>query len=144
MQYSASHTEFIKHHETGEIYFLETSCRVGGAHLAEMVEASSGINLWFEWAKMEAAVAAGEKYKLPKIRNDHAGIIVSLARQQWPDISQFNDPEIVWRMTDNAYHVGLIVQSPKRERIIERLDDYAERVQRDYHASAPSPNRPTS
>jgi hypothetical protein len=144
MQYSASHTEFIKHHETGEIYFLETSCRVGGAHLAEMVEASSGINLWFEWAKIESAVAAGKKYTLPKVRNDHAGIIVSLARQQWPDISQFNDPEIVWRMTDNEYHIGLIVQSPKLERVIERLDDYAQRVQRDYHASAPAPSKPKS
>jgi phosphoribosylamine-glycine ligase len=142
MQYSASHTEFIKNHETGEIYFLETSCRVGGAHLSDMVEASSGINLWFEWAKIEAAVAAGQKYKLPKVRNDHAGIIVSLARQQWPDTSQFNDPEIVWRMTDNQHHVGLIVQSPKRERVMELLDDYAARVQRDYHASAPAPERP--
>jgi hypothetical protein len=144
MQYSASHTEFIKNHETGEIYFLETACRVGGAHLAEMVEASSGINLWFEWAKIEAAVAAGKKYQLPKVRNDHAGIIVSLARQKEPDISQFNDKEIVWRMTDETYHVGLIVQSPKRERVIELLDDYALRVQRDYHASAPAPERPSA
>jgi hypothetical protein len=86
----------------------------------------------------------GKKYTLPKVRNDHAGIIVSLARQQWPDISQFNDPEIVWRMTDNEYHIGLIVQSPKLERVIERLDDYAQRVQRDYHASAPAPSKPKS
>lgn len=142
MQYSASHTEFIKNRETGEFYFLETSCRVGGAHLAEMVEYSSGINLWSEWAHLEAAVASGEKYKLPKVRNDYAGIIVSLARQEWPDTSQFNDPEIVWRLTDKANHVGLIVQSPKRERVIELLDDYAERVQRDYHASAPAPKKP--
>ncbi|MCY7330624.1 MAG: ATP-grasp domain-containing protein, partial [Saprospiraceae bacterium] len=85
MQHSASHTEFIKNHETGEFYFLETASRVGGAHLADMVEASSGINLWYEWAKLEAAVAGGEKYKLPKVRNDYAGIVVSLTRQEWPD-----------------------------------------------------------
>lgn len=144
MQYSASHTEFIKNDESGEFYFLETASRVGGAHLAEMVEASSGINLWFEWAKIEAAVAAGEKYQLPKVRKDHAGIIVSLTRQQWPDTSQFNDPEIVWRMADNEYHIGLIVQSPKREKIISLLDDYANRVQRDYHASAPAPSKPNA
>ena len=142
MQYSASHTEFIKNRETGEFYFLETSCRVGGAHLAEMVECSSGLNLWYEWARLEAAVAAGETYKMPKVRNDYAGILVSLTRQQWPDTSQFTDPEIAWRMTDNAYHVGLIVQSTKRGRVIELLDDYAERVQRDYHASAPAPKKP--
>lgn len=142
MQYSASHTEFIKSHETGEIYFLETSSRVGGAHLAEMVEASAGINLWFEWARLEVAVASGKKYDLPKINKDHAGIIVSLTRQKWPDTSQFNDPEIYWRMTDNEYHVGLIVKSPKRERVIELLDDYAHRVQNDYHASAPPQRKP--
>ncbi len=142
MQYSASHTEFIKNRETGEFYFLETSCRVGGAHLAEMVECSSGVNLWYEWARLESAIASGEKYKLPKVRNDYAGIIVSLARQEWPDTSQFNDPEIAWRMTDKEHHVGLIVQSKKHERVLELLDDYAERVQRDYHASAPAPKKP--
>lgn len=144
MQYSASHTEFIKNRETGELYFLETACRVGGAHLAEMVECSSGINLWYEWARLEEAVAGKEKYKMPKVRNDYAGIIVSLARQECPDTSQFNDPEISWRLTDKEHHVGLIVQSKKRERVLELLDEYAQRIQRDYHASAPAPSKPKS
>ncbi len=142
MQYSASHTEFIKDQETGEFFFLETASRVGGAHLADMVEASSGINLWYEWAKLEAAVAAGKKYKLPKIRNDYAGIIVSLTKQEWPDTQQFADPEIAWRMTEMPNHVGLVVQHKKRERILELLDDYAARIQNDYHASAPAPDKP--
>jgi biotin carboxylase len=142
MQYSASHTEFIKNHETGQFYFLETASRVGGAHLAEMVEASTGVNLWYEWARLEAAVARGEKYKLPKIKKDYAGIIVSLARQEWPDTSQFKDAEIWWRMHE-PNHIGLIVNSPKRERVIQLLDDYAARVQNDYHASAPVQVRPT-
>ena len=142
MQYSASHTEFIKNHETGEFYFLETSCRVGGAHLAEMVECSSGINLWYEWARLEAAVAAGEKYQLPQVHKDYAGIIVSLTRQLWPDISQFKDSEIAWRMSNHEHHVGLIVRSTKRARVIELLEDYAQRVQRDYHASAPIQSKP--
>ena len=34
MNFSASHTEFIKCHEDGQFYFLETASRVGGAHLA--------------------------------------------------------------------------------------------------------------
>jgi D-ala D-ala ligase C-terminus len=144
MQYSASHTEYIRNHADGEFYFLETASRVGGANLAEMVEASSNVNLWYEWARLEYAVATQTKYSLPKVRKDYAGIIVSLARQQWPDISQFQDPEIAWRMTQMEYHVGLIVQSPKRERILELLDDYAGRVARDYHASAPAPDKPTN
>jgi len=142
MQYSASHTEFIKCHDDGQFYFLETASRVGGAHLAEMVEYSSNVNMWREWAKLEVAIAGGEKYQLPKIRKDYAGIIVSLTKQEWPDYSQFNDPEIAWRMTDMDHHIGIIVQSPKRERVLELLDDYALRIQRDYHASAPAPNKP--
>ncbi|MEZ4941215.1 MAG: ATPase [Saprospiraceae bacterium] len=142
MQYSASHTEFIKCHEDGQFYFLETSSRVGGAHIAEMVECACGINLWREWAGIEYAVASGQKYKLPKTGKDYAGIVVSLTRQEWPDTSQFDDPEIAWRMTDMSYHIGLIVRSPKRARVLELLDDYTSRIQRDYHASAPAPDKP--
>jgi len=134
MNFSASHTEFIRSNETGEYYFLETSSRVGGAHLAEMVEASSGINLWGEWARMEIAKARNEKYKLPKVRSDHAGIIVSLSRFEHPDTSSFTDAEIVWRLKKD-YHIGLIVQDKKRAKILELLDQYAERVAREFHAS---------
>jgi biotin carboxylase len=101
MQYSASHTEFIKCNEDGKYYFLETSSRVGGAHLAEMVECASGINLWAEWAKIEIAVFKNQKYSLPKQKNDHAGIIVSLSRYERPDTSSFNDSEVVWRLDSN-------------------------------------------
>ncbi len=143
MNYSASHTEFIKDRETGAFVFLETACRVGGANLAEMVEMSSGINLWREWARVEAAVARGEKYKLPKVRNDYAGIVVSLSRHQWPDSSGFNDAEIVWRM-NKEHHIGLIVQSKKAARVLELLDTYTHRVFNDFHAAAPISDRPTS
>ncbi|HMQ47859.1 MAG TPA: ATPase [Saprospiraceae bacterium] len=141
MQFSASHTEFIKSNDDGQFYFLETSSRVGGAHLAEMVEASSGINLWVEWAKIESAIARGESYQVPTAKNDYAGILVSLSRYECPDQSAFNDPEIVWRI-DKEYHVGMIIRSAKRERVLELLDQYAERVHRDFHASAPVPDRP--
>ncbi len=142
MQYSASHTEFIKNHETGEFYFLETSSRVGGAHLAEMVEASSGINLWREWAFLETATAKRAEYELPAARHDHAGIIVSLARQPHPDDSGFSDPEICWRLR-KEHHIGLIVRSPERHRVLELLDQYAQRIHQEFHASAPAPDRPS-
>ena len=90
------------------------------------------------------AVSRGEKYTLPKTRKDYAGIVVSLTRQEWPDTNQFNDPEIAWRMTGKNHHIGLIVQAKKRERVLELLDDYAARIQRDYHASAPAPDKPTN
>jgi biotin carboxylase len=141
MQYSASHTEFIRGKADGQYYFLETSSRVGGANLAEMVEVSSGINLWGEWARIESAIARGETYQLPKVRKDHAGIVVSLSRYAHPDTSSFTDPEICWRM-NKKWHIGLIVQSPSRERILELLAGYTERIAREYHASLPAEEAP--
>jgi len=142
MNYSATHSEFIKDHETGEIIFLETASRVGGANLAEMVEASSGINLWREWANIETAVAKKEEYTLPPVENNYSGIIISLTRQQYPNLAGFDAPEIYWRMNEE-YHIGMIVKSDNRERVIEILDDYAHRIYQNFHASAPVPDKPT-
>ena len=143
MKHSASHTEFIKSSEDGEFYFLETSSRVGGAHLAVMVEAATGINLWSEWAKLENAVAKGEKYSIKPKRKDYAGILISLARQEKPDTSVFDASEIVWRMNEKN-HVGMVLTSKELERTHQLLNEYAEIVSRDYHASAPVPDRPTA
>ena len=135
-----SHTEYIVGREDGRVYFLETSARVGGAHIADLVEAATGVNLWAEWAKVE--LAGGKlPYAPPEPREDYAGLLVSLARQETPDTSQFADPEIVWRMSQ-PHHVGLIVRSSNPARVRALLDDYAGRVARDYHASAPPQDRP--
>lgn len=128
-----SHSEFIKHE--GSFYFLETSARVGGAHLAEMIEASSGLNLWHEWAHLET-LEADERYELPATRSDHAGIINSLARQEHPDTSAYTYPEIVWRL-NKPYHAGMIVRHVDYERVIELLDELASRFREDFHAWAP-------
>jgi hypothetical protein len=137
MQYSASHTEFIKCNEDGKYYFLETASRVGGANLAEMVEIASGVNLWNEWARVEIAAKRKVKYKLPKIRKDQGGIIVSLSRFKNPDNSSFEDKEIVWRM-EKEHHIGLILHSKERDKILLLLDKYAERIKNEFHASAPA------
>lgn len=143
MKFSASHTEVIKCHEDGNYYFLETASRVGGAHLAEMVEASSGINIWKEWAKIETAVAEKKPYVLPKIEKKYSGILISLSSHQWPNMDMFDDEEIFWKMNEE-YHVGLIVKADSRERVIELLDKYAKMVfDLGLHASAPAPDKPT-
>lgn len=137
-----SHTEFIKAHEDGRFYFLETSARVGGAHLADMMEASSGINLWAEWAKIES-LPPGKPYTLPEVRNEYSGIIISLARQEHPDTSAYSDPEIVWRLK-RRHHAGMIVRSPRLERVTELLNQYLERFKTDFFASVPAPEKPTA
>ncbi|WP_100626770.1 ATP-grasp domain-containing protein [Algoriphagus formosus] len=134
----ATHTEFIKCHEDGEIYFLETSSRVGGAHLAEMVEAATSINLWTEWAKIEDSLARGKEYKLPKSVKQYAGIVLTLSKFQNPDLSSFDDPEVYFRVP-LEYHAGLIVRSKNRDKILALLDDYADRLTRDFSTSAAAP-----
>lgn len=138
----ASHTEFIRAHEDGAFYFLETSARVGGANIAEMLEASSGVNLWREWAKIEC-LRPGQTYHLPEPRRDYSGIIVSLARQEHPDTSAYADPEIAWRM-QKPWHAGLVVRSESLDRVRHLLDDYARRFQHDFHASLPPPAKLTA
>ncbi|MCH8523299.1 MAG: hypothetical protein LAT52_01995 [Balneolales bacterium] len=143
MQYSASHTEFIKSSDNGRFYFLETSSRVGGAHLATMIEAASGVNLWWEWARIETAAALEEDYDVPESRGDFAGILISLARQEHPDMHVFDAPEIVWKLNE-PHHVGMVVRSDSAERVQQLMDAYADIVQRDYHASMPMGDKPTN
>ena len=139
LQRGASHTEFIHAHDGGW-QFLETSARVGGAYIVDVVEAASGINLWREWAKTEIAGDAGH-YDPPGASRSQAGIVLSLARQEWPDTSGYRDPEIVGRI-HKAHHAGLVVASPQQGRVAALLDDYVQRFQADFHASAPPPERP--
>ena len=137
-----SHTEFIKGREDGRFYFLETSARVGGANIVELVEAATGINLWAEWAKIE--IARGEReYSLPPLRTEYAGLLVSLARQQRPDTSAYADPEVAWRM-EKPYHAGLIVRSQDPVRVARLLDEYTRRFYEDFFARQPPPDRPVN
>ncbi|MBL8215861.1 MAG: ATP-grasp domain-containing protein [Bryobacterales bacterium] len=135
-----SHTEFILGAD-GKLYFLETSARVGGAHIAELIEAATGLNLWAEWAKIEVALGRNHSYHGVPLREEYAGLLVSLANQEHADTSRFDDPEIVWRM-DRAHHVGFIVRSSRHERVGELLEQYTDRVQREFFATAPAPTRP--
>ena len=138
MKSGATHTEFIKCHEDGEIYFLETSSRVGGAHLAEMVEAATDINLWAEWAKIEDSLAKGYKYELPKVAKNYAGIVLTLSKYEHPDLSSFDDPEVYFRVP-LEYHAGLIVRSKNQQKIMDLLDNYAERFANEFSTSAAAP-----
>jgi hypothetical protein len=135
-----SHTEFIRAHEDGACYFLETSARVAGAHIADLIEHATGINLWTEWARVEVAASKNIAYNLPSVRQDFAGLLVSLARQEWPDTSEFTDTELVWRL-EKRNHVGFIVKSNNRERIEQLLASYTDRVRTNLRAMAPPRDR---
>lgn len=136
LQQGVTHAEFIRGHEDGRFYFLEMAARVGGAGIDQMVEQATGVNLWREWARLETCVARGEAYVIPESRQEYAGLLVSLARQEWPDTSAYNDPEVVWRL-HKKHHVGLIVRSTQHARVQELLGQYAARIGQDYTASQP-------
>jgi hypothetical protein len=139
LERGAAHAEFIRDAE-GDFYFLEVAARVGGAHIAETLEAASGHNLWREWARVEVAHVRGERVGRLRPRREYGGIALSLARQERPDTSAYTDPEIIFRM-DKSHHVGLVVRSPSLARVRELLDAYAERFARDFSAYVPPPER---
>jgi biotin carboxylase len=146
----AAHAEFIKSDADGRFYFLEIAARVGGAYIADVLEAATGLNLWREWARMEVADAgirrqaqeasaggkAGRARELGKLRaprNEYAGIVLSLSKQEHPDTSTYDDPEIVYRLK-KRHHAGLIVRSKKLERVEELLTQYTARFADDFVA----------
>ncbi len=131
-----THAEFIRSHEDGRYYFLEIAARVGGANIDKMIEAATGVQLWAEWAKIEVAHIRGYAYEPPVARPDYSGLIVSLAKQEWPNMDGFTDGEIVWRL-HKKYHAGMIVVSHDQGRVEQLLGDYAPRFVQDFLAIAP-------
>jgi len=140
LERGATHAEFIKSDADGQFYFLEIAARVGGAYIAEVLEAASGVNLWREWARLE--IADGKpSTKVSPARKEYAGIVLSLAKQEQPDTSAYVDDEIIYRVK-KRHHAGLIVRAQQLERVAELLDDYAQRFADDFVAVAPPPERP--
>lgn len=131
-----THSEFILGADDGRYYFLETAARVGGANIAELVEHATGINLWSEWAAIEISNVRSERYSLPPAEQDYAGVLICLARQDFPDTSAYGDPEVVWRLSKKN-HAGLIVASPDQSRVEALLADYGKRFATDFLAYAP-------
>ena len=158
LEQGATHAEFIKSDIDGRFYFLEIAARVGGAYIADVLEAASGLNLWREWAKIEVSNATqqgheavsgqepdsrqqpdhqgGLSNKIKPLRNEYAGIVLSLAKQEDPDTSAYNDPEVVYRVK-KRHHAGLIVRSKKLDRVEELLTDYSRRFMDDFCATLP-------
>ena len=137
-----AHTEFIQAHADGHFYFLECAARVGGAYINEMVEAATGINLWREWARIEVAGGDGS-YQASPVREEYAGVILSLARQENPDTSAYNDPEVFLRIKKH-HHAGLILRSTDPQRVQALLESYAQRFAAEFMAVEPPRDKPTA
>ena len=140
MKHGASHSEYIRSYEDDRFYFLETSSRVGGAHIAEMIDAASGINLWAEWAHIEKSLLQNTPYELPVPAHHQAAAIISLSRFERPDDTSFADPEVWWRMK-KKHHIGFILRSGDRTRLLHLLEEYGNRIANEFHAALEAPKR---
>lgn len=134
-----SHAEFLQSSADGKFYLLEVACRVGGAYIANVLEHACNFNLWREWARLETATTENP-YLPPRARKEFAGVALALANQDDPDISHYDDQEIVYRVR-KPKHVGLIFYSPKQKRVSELLASYTERITADFLAVAPAKER---
>ena len=138
-----THAEYIKAHADGRFYFLEIAARVCGAFISDLVQASTGVNLWREWARLEVANLRGEAYVLPPTFESYAGSVLCLAQTAEPDTAAFDAPEIVYRMKKH-HHAGLIVKSEDPNRVRELLEEYSNEFARRFLASMPPPEKPTA
>ena len=136
MKTGVVHAEFIRRADDNSYVFLEAAARVGGAGIDQLVEFASGVNLWEEWARLEVAQAMDRDYELPETRDDYAGLIVCLSKVEHPDLSQYSDPEIVYKMKKD-FHAGLIVASSSSEDVERLLDEYTSRFATDFLTTQP-------
>ncbi|HEX7869151.1 MAG TPA: ATP-grasp domain-containing protein, partial [Chryseobacterium sp.] len=139
----ATHTEFIRGKEDGKWYFLETSSRVGGAHIPDLVEASSNINIWREWAKIEDALLRGNHYEISKPTGYYSGLIVALIKDLAPDYKDFECAEVV-KFLPIDYHVGIVYKSSDSVIVQERLDFAAEKIHAEMLNVLPPKDKPSS
>lgn len=139
----ATHSEFIRGNEDGKWYFLETSSRVGGAHIPDLVEASTGINIWKEWAKMEDGLLKGTRYEIQKPTGFAAGLLVALANSKNPDYSSLQNDDVA-KFLQIENHVGMVYRCDSEEQLLKRLDLAAEQVQQKYLSVIPPKERPTA
>lgn len=138
----ATHSEFIKG-ENGKFYFLETSSRVGGAHIPDLVEAASGINIWREWARIENALLRNKHYEIGKPTGFFSGLIIALAKDLHPDTATF-DCEEIYKFLAIDNHIGIVYKSSDEVKIQNRLDEAGEKITKTLLNIIPPKEKPTT
>ena len=138
----ATHSEYIKG-EDGKYYFLETASRVGGAHIPDLVEAATGINIWREWAKMETVLLRNEPYSVAKPTGFFAGLIISLVKDKHPNTAPFKSEEVV-KFLPMDYHIGIVYKSSDENKIQECLEKTGKMITEEILNVLPPQGKPSS
>ncbi|MFM8472816.1 MAG: acetyl-CoA carboxylase biotin carboxylase subunit family protein, partial [Candidatus Kapaibacterium sp.] len=127
LKHGATHIEYIRNADDGKMYFLEAGCRIGGARIPDVVWHATGVCMWHEWARLELS----QEYVPTKPKAMYGGGIFTLARQEFPDMSAYTDPEITWVQNKKGY-AGLIIASKSEARVEELLAQYYPRFAQDF------------
>jgi hypothetical protein len=85
----------------------------------------------------------GIEYVLPSVTRSFAGAVISLARQETPDLSAYTDPEIAQRL-HKSHHAGLLLKCSSEARLRHLVDTYTTRFLTDFNAVIPAPDKPTA
>jgi len=142
IKYGATHSEYILG-DDGQYYFLETSSRVGGAHISDMVEAATGINIWREWAKLENALLHKKNYEVKASQYFFSGLVIALTNDKNPDTNPYQNPEVL-KFISKDYHIVIVYQSDNPEKIQQRLDEAAEKITENLLNILPPTEKPKS
>ena len=108
-----------------------------------MVEAATGTNIWREWARLENALLRQQPYDIAKPTGFFAGPIIALAKEKHPDTQALECPEVV-RFLNIDYHIGIVYKSDSEERIIEKLDEAAEKITENILNIIPPKEKPSA
>lgn len=119
-----THTRFLRRFSDGKYAFDGIAAAVGGGLLDRVTEAGTGMNLWREWARLEAAHLTGDSYAPADWRESFAGAILwaddEPGRAAWTRAAQMDLPEIVERIEANG-QLGVVVRSALHEQVNEIL-----------------------
>ncbi len=124
MKYSASHTEFIQD-AAGNFLFLETSSRVGGAYIANMIEHATGVDMWSEWARIELSNLLDEPYELKPPKPGYAAVTIKAVGDQPTSLDGIARSCVAEDLT-KRYHVGRVFRGNNLAEVAAAQDEFAE------------------
>ncbi len=122
--YGPTHSEFILGAD-GQFYFLETSARVAGGNIEQVLRYATGIKIWQEAAKMELADWRQKDYQLPKLENNAAALIACPLDKSNAGQVEFSAPEVKFQLQQDRY-ITLVLQAKNQALLQGLIEHYSE------------------
>jgi hypothetical protein len=121
MARGVTHAEFLRAEADGRYLFTEIAAPVCGPWEVEVVEAATGVNLWREWARLEAAQLRGENYLPPESYEMYAGCVQGSGPECEGRLHAQQAKEIVARRSGGA-DAGILLRAAEAEQISRGIE----------------------